>query len=100
VIVPPLGRKPVADDPFRTVWAEARIRTRAAERLIVVGYSLPPADYLVRALLRADLTPDLRELVVVDPSDEVLPRFLQLLQRAPRNVVRMESFAELNEWLS
>jgi hypothetical protein len=55
----------------------------------------------VRALLRAgaDLSPQLRDLVVVDPSDEVLERFLQLLQETPTNVIRLRSFRELADWL-
>lgn len=100
VIVPPLGRKPVAEAPFRQVWAQARIRIRSARRLIVVGYSLPPADYLVWALLRADLNPArVRELIVVDPSPAVADRFVQLLSSTPRNVMTFGSFREFAQYL-
>ena len=100
VVVPPLGRKPVSESPFRRVWAEARIRLRSARRLIVIGYSLPPADYLVRALFRADLNPTrLTELLVVDPSPEVADRFVQLLQGGPQKIMTFSSFEEFAQYL-
>jgi len=99
-IVPPLGRKPVSTEPFSGVWREARLRVRRTERLVVIGYSLPAADYLVRALLRADLDPaSLQELIVVDPSDDVADRFVQLLTHAPKRVESMRSFKEFAAWL-
>jgi len=100
VIVPPLGRKPVTEMPFKEVWTEARVRLRAARRLIVIGYSLPAADYLVRALLRADLDPErVAELLVVDPSREVAAKFMELLHRAPRKVMTFQSFREFAQYL-
>jgi hypothetical protein len=100
VVVPPLGRKPVSDPPFRQVWQQARVRIRSARRLIVIGYSLPPADYLVRALLRADLDPKrVKELLVVDPSPTVAERFVQLLRSAPQKVMTFSSFGEFAEYL-
>jgi hypothetical protein len=100
VVVPPLGRKPVSEAPFRRVWAEARVRLRSARRLIVIGYSLPPADYLIRALFRADLNPDrLTELLVVDPSPEIANRFVQLLRGAPAKIMTFASFEEFAEYL-
>jgi hypothetical protein len=54
-IVPPLGRKPVAEEPYLHAWRAARTAVKSAERLIVIGYSLPDADHLVRALFRADI---------------------------------------------
>lgn len=100
-VVPPLGRKPVAADPFLGAWRTARAAVRAAERLIVIGYSLPAADYLVRSLFRADVNNErLRELIVVDPAAQVADRFLQLLTAAPPRVETMRSFREFAGWLS
>jgi hypothetical protein len=100
VVVPPLGRKPVSEVPFRHVWAEARVRLRSARRLIVIGYSLPAADYLVRALFRADLKPEqLTELLVVDPSPEVAERFVRLLRSPLRKIMTFGSFEEFAEYL-
>lgn len=100
VIVPPLGRKPVAEAPFSWVWREARIRIRSAKRLVVIGYSLPSADYMVRSMLRADLNArTLAELVVVDPDPSVSARFLQLLRFPPRRVLTFSTLGEFAEWL-
>lgn len=100
VVVPPLARKPVSESPFRRVWAEARVRLRSARRLVVIGYSLPPSDYLVRALFRADLNPTrLTELLVVDPSSAVADRFVQLLRGPPRKIMTFSSFEEFARYL-
>ena len=73
---------------------------RRAERLVVIGYSLPAADYLVRALFRADLDNDrLKELLVVDPASVVADRFLQLLTTAPSRVETLPSFQSFTGWL-
>ena len=99
-IVPPLGRKPVSDEPFRQVWRVARAAVKTAERLIVIGYSLPAADYLVRALFRADIDNErLREVIVADPDPNVADRFLQLLTTVPNRVETMRSFEHLAAWL-
>jgi hypothetical protein len=99
-IVPPLGRKPVAEEPYLHAWRAARTAVKSAERLIVIGYSLPDADHLVRALFRADIDNDrLREVIVVDPDDRVADRFLQLLTRVPKRVETMPSFREFTTWL-
>jgi hypothetical protein len=99
-IVPPLGRKPVAEEPYLHAWRVARTAVKSAERLIVIGYSLPEADHLVRALFRADIDNDrLREVIVVDPDERVADRFLRLLTRVPGRVETMSSFRELTTWL-
>jgi hypothetical protein len=68
--------------------------------LVVIGYSLPPSDYLVRALFRADLNPTrLTELLVVDPSSAVADRFVQLLRGPPRKIMTFSSFEEFARYL-
>jgi hypothetical protein len=99
-IVPPLGRKPVSEEPYLHAWRAARKAVQAVERLIVIGYSLPPADHLVRALFRADIDNDrLREVIVVDPDERVADRFMQLLTRVPPRVETMRNFQEFRNWL-
>ena len=66
VIQPPLTNKPIAEEPFRSVWREARRAVRTARRLILVGYSMPVADGLVRSLLSTDLEPVLEEVLIVE----------------------------------
>ncbi len=54
-------------------------------RLIIVGYSMPDADGLVRTLLATDLSPYLEDIVIVDPSDAVREKHIALFTRiAPK----------------
>lgn len=81
VIAPPLTNKPVTDEPFRSIWTKAREAVRAMRRLVVVGYSLPDADGLVRALLTTDLSNDLEEILLVDPSRDTRTRHIEFFSR-------------------
>jgi SIR2-like domain len=81
VIAPPLTNKPVTDEPFRMVWREARRAVGTMRRLIVIGYSLPDADGLVRALLATDLSQSLEEILLVDPSQETRTRHVEFFSR-------------------
>jgi hypothetical protein len=71
VIAPPLTNKPVQDAPFKEIWRQARVAVGRMRRLIIVGYSMPDADGLVRALLATDLSPFLEDILLVDPSNFV-----------------------------
>lgn len=82
VIAPPLTSKPVTYEPFRSIWVSARKAVRSMRRLIVVGYSLPDADGLVRTLLTAELGSDLEEIILVDPSPATRARHTALFSRA------------------
>ncbi len=92
VIQPPLTTKPVTDEPFNSIWQAARRAVRDMRRLIVVGYSMPPADGLVRALLTTDLRHTLEEMIVVDPSADVRTRHIELFARPTTRVFAFESF--------
>lgn len=70
VIQPPLTKKTVSEEPFLSIWREARRAIKGSRRLIVAGYSMPPADGLVRTLLGTDLAA-LEEVVVVEPNSSV-----------------------------
>lgn len=94
VILPPLTNKPVSDDPFRSIWQAARRAVRDMRRLVIVGYSMPPADGLVRALLTTDLQNALEELIVVDPSPEVRARHIELFSQSTSRVFEFETFRE------
>ena len=53
VIVPPTTTKSgfFANGIIREIWREAYKHLRCADRVFVLGYSLPPADLVVRSLL-------------------------------------------------
>jgi hypothetical protein len=85
VIAPPLTNKPVTDEPFRSLWRQARRAVRTMRRLIVIGYSLPDADGLVRALLTTDLGSELEEILIVDPSTLTRTRHIEFFSRVTPN---------------
>lgn len=81
VIAPPLTNKPVEQEPFRSIWREARRAVGRMRRLIIIGYSMPDADGLVRTLLATDLSPHLEDIIIVDPSDDVREKHIGLFTR-------------------
>jgi hypothetical protein len=60
------------------VWEKARVALSTARLLLVVGYSLPEYDELVRDLLR-DAAPKNLAVHIFDPDPEVPSRFESLL---------------------
>jgi hypothetical protein len=81
VIAPPLTNKPVEEEPFRSIWREARRAVGRMRRLIIVGYSMPEADGLVRTLLATDVSPHLEDIILVDPSEVVRQKHIELFTR-------------------
>lgn len=83
-ILPPGWQKRVDKNPYRRIWREARLRIESCSSLAVVGYSLPDADLLAKALfaevsrLRAARRNYLRYLYVADPSDQTRARMIDL----------------------
>jgi hypothetical protein len=86
VIAPPLTNKPVTTEPFRSVWLEARRAVKAMRRLVVIGYSLPAADGLVRALLTTDIGSELEEILIIDPSQATQTRHIEFFSRGAPDV--------------
>src|SRR6266540_4581610 len=85
VMAPPLTNKPVEEEPFRSIWRAARHAVGRMRRLIIVGYSMPDADGLVRTLLATDLSPYLEDIILVDPSEAVREKHVALFTRvAPK----------------
>jgi hypothetical protein len=85
VIAPPLTNKPVEADPFREIWRQARVAVGRMRRLIMIGYSMPDADGLVRTLLATDLSPYLEDILLVDPSEQIRSKHIALFTRiAPK----------------
>ncbi|MDD4910506.1 MAG: SIR2 family protein [Candidatus Omnitrophica bacterium] len=86
-ILPPGIAKDIADEPYSSIWSLARSSLEKCEALIIVGYSLPETDFMAHSLLnevvRSRLSKKkplyLDELYLVDPSREVLDKFIKLL---------------------
>ena len=70
--------------PLRAVWRDAYGAISRAQRLEIVGYSMPPDDIEIRTLLRAGVQrgADLDEVVVRNPAPEVHVRVRQYLDRS------------------
>lgn len=84
VLVPPVYEKGSQYREFvAPIWAAARARLAAADRLIIFGYSFPSADFSARSLLRGALhqSSRLTDIAVIDVNPSVastLAEFLEL----------------------
>lgn len=80
---------------LREVWTQAELALSRAERLIVVGYSLPEADYLIRAMLARHFSKRSEGVLVVSrgESGTVDPPLETRYRRLfPRCKFRMDGF--------
>jgi hypothetical protein len=102
VVQPPLTSKPISAEPFRSVWREARRAVRTARRLILVGYSMPVADGLVRSLFSTDLQSVLQEVIIVEPDRATRDRHIDFFTRLAESakVFVFSTFAEFAPMLS
>jgi hypothetical protein len=80
-IVPPAALKGqrLREPVTRELWRRAAEALRAAERLVLIGYSVPHADHSVMGMLTEGLQGrDVRIEVVNPRSDEVMARLVRL----------------------
>jgi hypothetical protein len=101
VIAPPLTNKPVTDPPLSEIWRRARTIVGRMRRLVIVGYSMPSADGLVRTLLATDLSEYLEDIVFVDPSEDTLMRHVDFFGRvAPQaKIITLRSMKQFESVL-
>jgi hypothetical protein len=102
VIAPPLTNKPVTDPPLSELWRTARSIVGRMRRLIIVGYSMPAADGLVRTLLATDLSRYLEDIVFVDPSERTLARHIDFFSRVAPNarIITLRSMKQFGSVLN
>lgn len=76
LIVPPTWRKAAFSGDLMKVWKRAAREFERAERLFIVGYSMPASDAFFRYLfaIATDSDARLRELWIVNPDDDVRQR--------------------------
>lgn len=109
LIVPPVSQKLAASGhPFLAYCQYlAREALSQAKRIIVVGYSLPPADFGIRSLFRAamgtlsaqgELTNRDTTIMVINRNDEVVARFREFFALFPKTTL-LRPFKECTEWL-
>lgn len=72
LIVPPLVRKPIADDAtIRSIWGLARNKLQFAERIVLIGFSAAPTDFFVTWLLHSSvLDKPGTDVIVVNPLND------------------------------
>ncbi len=80
IIIAPTLYKSYNISRLHNVWDSASRAISACDRLIIIGYSLAPADTSIIATLKRALNaPDRkREIVVVNPSERACKRYLQI----------------------
>ncbi|MFY1669220.1 hypothetical protein ACN27G_04550 [Plantactinospora sp. WMMB334] len=84
LIPPTAGKSPFfQNETVRAQWALAQQALRKAERIYIVGYSLPPGDHMVRHLLSYTVKPFRQEVVVVNPDNSVCKEVQSLTGGSP-----------------
>ena len=98
LLIPPLLEKEMYGEEFRYLWHLAERAIVSAERIVVVGYSLPPTDFYSEFLLRKAVSRRFRDkpqLYVVDKNIEIVPeRFKSIL-----GVSECEKYNDLRKYL-
>ena len=65
--------------------------------MIVIGYSMPQADGLVRTLLSTDLPAHVEDVIVVEPNVETQAGHIELFTRRAR-AARVFAFSTFREF--
>lgn len=98
-IIPPQYSKNVSEEPYRTLWRQAVLEIKQADRIVVIGYSFPGGDLPAYSLFRLSLKKDqLDSVVLVDPSSESRQRARKALQPGFREDTRIVVFNSLAEF--
>ena len=81
LIIPPVTEKTTyfRNETVGQLWGDAAEAIRGTGRIVVIGYSLPPSDFGMRAFLSTVVGDSAVEVFVVDPDAEIADRYRQLL---------------------
>lgn len=92
-IVPPTWNKWNHQARISQVWSEAAKALKGAERLAIIGYSLPETDQFFRYLFALGVMGDTRikEVLVVDPAPAAHHRFQELLAQGTERRFKSET---------
>jgi hypothetical protein len=100
-IVPPTLRKQLSGasetEPLRDVWTHAYQALSNAERIVIIGYSLPPTDFHAEWLLRTSVQKNKREkiaLVVVNPNKSVGERLAAMFGKKLGELKQFKTFED------
>lgn len=77
-IIPPIiNKNPPAEELFRKIWYEAFNSLCEAEKIYLIGYSMPPDDLQARTLLRSGILASGKNYKVIDPDPNVGTRYFK-----------------------
>lgn len=76
-IVPPILEKAslLEHESICALWGEARVALEKAEKLVVLGYSLPDGDFTMRHFLKTALANKDAKIEIVDRSADLADRY-------------------------
>jgi hypothetical protein len=107
LIVPPSLKKDVHGSIMQQVWQKAGQALMEAHRIVIIGYSLPAADFLVKRLLYRSLSHNghLRELELVDRNNgrsarALVKKYEQLLYNSPGSVRLLHNKRNIREYVA
>lgn len=100
-IIPPESSKSYDTGALGELMRGAYRSLRAATRVVVIGYSLPPSDQHAEALLRFGVKRDsLESLVIVNPDQVARRRIRTAIQQGLKSTTRILSFDYLEEFVN
>ncbi len=103
-ILAPGWNKKIDTHPYKPLWKEARLRLEQCKTLAIIGYSLPEADLLAKALFsevvrsRAARNHYLKQLQLADPVDSVKQKFIDLFVTALNAKSKIFRYKDLGEF--
>ncbi|MCL5057545.1 MAG: hypothetical protein M1130_06030 [Actinobacteria bacterium] len=105
LIIPPSLKKDVHGRVMQQIWMKAHQALKDAGRIVIIGYSLPAADFLVKRLLyrSVSINGNLRELEVVDrnnseSSSPLIKKYKQLLYNSKKQIKLVYDKRNLSEY--
>ena len=105
-ILPPGLNKRIDKNPYKRLWRNARLTLEKCKTIVIIGYSLPDADLLAKALfqevvrLRRARKHYLKELHLADPKDSVKQRFVDLFVPALNAQSKIVRYSDMQEFRS
>lgn len=82
LLIPPTWNKQLGLPYFKNVWHSAFEEIKSANKIIIIGYSLPETDIYFRHFLSLSLKDNnrLRKIIVVDPNKQIRNKYNSFLE--------------------
>lgn len=102
-ILPPGWNKRIDKNPYKQLWREARLKLERCKTIVIIGYSLPEADLLAKALfaevVRARRAGQryFKQIHLADPSGSVKQKLVDLFVPALNAQSKVFRYHDMNE---